>query len=389
MNDGKLVFSQIMSFIPKYQFDKCVFKYKGNYKAKTFTCWDQFLCMSFAQLSFRESLRDIEACLNAIGKKRYHLGLKHQVSKSTLAYKNETTDWRIYAEFAQILISKTRKYYNNDNDFKLDLKNSIYAIDSTTIDLCLSLFPLAKFRQHKAAVKLHTMLDLKCSIPTYINVTDGKVHDVNILDELVYEPGAFYIMDRAYIDFARLYNIKERLGYFVTRAKGNFKFSRLASKPIDKSTGLICDQIVKLSLPQSYENYPDKLRRIKFYDKDNNKYLKFLTNNFDLPALTIAELYRNRWKIELFFKWIKQHLRIKSFYGTSINAVKSQIWIAISIYVLVAYIKKVLKLEQNLYTILQIFSLLLFEKVDINQLFTNSDNYDKNILFSNSLSLFD
>ena len=389
MYSGKLVFSQIMSWLPKYFFNKCVSKYKGNYKAQKFTCWDQFLCMSFAQLTYRESLRDIEACLNALNNKRYHIGLKNKVSKSTLAYANETKDWRIYAEFAQKLIARARKLYIDDNELGLDLEHTVYALDSSTIDLCLSLFPWAKFRKRKSAIKMHTLFDLKCLIPTFIHISDGKLHDVNILDELITEPGAFYIMDRAYVDYGRLYDIKEQLGYFVIRAKKNLKFRRIYSAKVDKSTGLRCDQVIKLSGYYPSKDYPDKLRRVKFYDSEKDKRIVFITNNFNIPAISIAELYRNRWKIELFFKWIKQHLRIKSFYGTSINAVKSQIWIAISVYVLIAILKKELKIKQNLYTILQILSLSLFEKVPINQLFSNSNNDFSCDSNSNLLTLFD
>lgn len=389
MNSGQTVFSKIMEFIPKYKFDKLVSKYKGNYKFRTFSCWDQFLCMSFAQLTYRESLRDIEACLNAQPNKLYHMGIRGTVAKSNLARANERRDWRIYADLAQILISKARILYADDPDFSLDLKNTIYALDSTTIDLCLSLFPWAKFRKHKAAIKLHTVLDLRGSIPSFIEITTGLIHDVNILDVLVPEPGSYYIMNRGYLDFERLYKLNQDKAYFVIRAKKNFKFRRLYSRKVNKMTGLRCDQIVKLTGYKSSQFYPDKLRRVKYYDSENDRYLVFLTNNFDIPALTVADLYRNRWKIELFFKWIKQHLRIKAFFGTSPNAVKTQIWIAISAYVLVAIIKKTLKIDLTLYTILQIFSVTLFEKVSIYQLLTETGSQNLMDSPSNQLNLWD
>lgn len=371
MNTGQTIFSQIMSFIPKYEFDIRVIKYKGNYRIRQFSCWDQFLSMSFAQLTYRESLRDIEVCLNAQPNKLYHMGIKGHVSRTNLANANRKRDWRIYAEFAQVLISQARKLYQDDPEFIVDLDSTIYALDSTTIDLCLSLFPWAKFRKNKGAIKLHTLLDIQGSIPVFIEITSGLVHDVNILDVLIPEPGSFYIMDRAYLDYERLYRIKENLGYFIIRAKKNMKFYRMQSKKVDKSTGLRCDQVIRLSGYKTRKCYPDKLRRVKYHDRETNKILVFLTNNFDIPALTVAELYRNRWRVELFFKWIKQHLKIKSFFGTSPNAVKTQIWIAISIYVMVAIIRKMEKIELNLYTILQIFSVSLFEKVPIYQLLTD------------------
>jgi len=371
MNPGQTIFSQIMSFIPKYEFDKRVIKYQGNYKIRQFSCWDQFLCMSFAQLAYRESLRDIEVCLNAQPNKLYHMGIKGHVSRTNLANANRKRDWRIYAEFAQVLISHARKLYHNDPDFIVDLDNTIYALDATTIDLCLSLFPWAKFRKNKGAVKLHTLLDIQGSIPVFIEITSGLVHDVNILDVLIPEPGSFYVMDRAYLDFERLYRIKENLGYFIIRAKKNMQFQRIESRKVDKATGLRCDQIIRLSGFNTRKCYPDKLRRVKYHDNQTDKILVFLTNNFDIPALTVAELYRNRWRVELFFKWIKQHLKIKAFFGTSANAVKTQIWIAICIYVMVAIIRKMEKIELNLYTILQIFSVSLFEKVSIYQLLTD------------------
>jgi len=343
--------------------------------------------MSFAQLTYRDSLRDIETCLNANKYKLYHLGFTSSISKSTLADANERRDWHIYAEFCQILISEAIELYKNDNIF-IDIKNTVYALDSTTIDLCLSLFPWAKFRQHKGAVKLHTLLDLNCSIPSFIEITDGTVHDVNILDEIVPEPYSFYIMDRGYIDYNKLYNLTKSLAFFVIRAKDNLSFNRILSNKIDKSTGLICDQIINLKGYNSLKKYPDKLRRVNYYDKDNDKELVFITNNFDISALTVSKLYRNRWKIELFFKWIKQHLKIKTFYGTSLNAVKTQIFIAISTYVLVMIIKKKLKIEQSIYTILQLLSISIFEKVDIIQLLTKTDYESSYINDPNQLFLF-
>jgi hypothetical protein len=389
MNTGKTIFSQVMSFMPKYEFEKQVKKYKGNHRIREFSCWDQLLSMSFAQLTYRESLRDIEACLNAQPNKLYHMGIKGHVTRTNLAHANQKRDWRIYAEFAQVLISQARKLYQDDPEFIVDLNNTIYALDSTTIDLCLSLFPWAKFRKNKGAVKLHTLLDLQGAIPVFIEITSGLAHDVNILDVLIPEPGSFYIMDRGYLDFERLHRIKEHLGYFIIRAKKNMKFRRLYSQKIDRSSGLRCDQIIRLSGFYTQKDYPDKLRRVKYHDKETDKILVFLTNNFDVPALTVADLYRNRWKVELFFKWIKQHLRIKAFYGTSPNAVKSQIWIAISIYVIVAMIKKIHKIELKLYTILQILSVSLFEKVPILQLLTDFDYTTQEGGSSKQLNLFE
>lgn len=391
MNSGKTVFSQIMDYLPMYEFRKCVNRYNGNYHTSSFTCMDQFLCMAFAQLTYRESLRDIEVCLRSRQEKLYHLGIRGRMSRSTFADANEKRDWRIYADFCQILISKARNLYA-DEDFGVELTDTAYALDSTTIDLCLSLFPWASFRKHKAAVKMHTLLDIRGNIPSFIEITSGSVHDVNILDVLVPEPGNFYVMDRGYLDFDRLYNFTQLLSFFVTRAKKNTKFRRLYSHPIERSTGLICDQTIKLVTYQSQKDYPAKLRRIKYFDSERDTHLVFLTNNFLLPALTIANLYKCRWQVELFFKWIKQHLRIKAFYGTSENAVKTQIWIAISVYVLVAIIRKRLFLEHNLYTILQILSVTLFEKVPLNQLFEKLDykicSDFKEPLY-NQLNLFD
>jgi len=341
-----------MDFIPAYEFQKCVDRYNGSYKVKTFSCWDQYLSMVFAQLTYRESLRDIEACLRSAQPKLYHLGIRGRVSRNTLANANQTRDWRIYADLARILIGKARKLYINDS-FGIELDNTVYALDSTTIDLCLSLFPWAMFRKRKGAVKLHTLMDLRGSIPMVVIVTHGKIHDVNILDQITVEAGAFYIMDRGYTDFARLHRIHLSGAFFVTRAKHNFRFRRIYSQSVDKAAGVHHDHTVVPVNFYAKRDYPSKLRRICCYDKEKNKRIVFLTNNFILPAGTIADLYRCRWQIELFFKWIKQHLRIKAFYGTSENAVKTQIWIAISVYVLVAIVKKLLKLNQSLYTILQ------------------------------------
>jgi hypothetical protein len=391
MYTGKTVFSQLMDFLPMYEFRKCVDRYGGNYHTSSFSCMDQYLCMGFAQLTYRESLRDIEACLRSRKEKLYHLGIRGRVSRSTLAEANEKRDWRMYADFCQILISQARSLYA-DEDFGVELKETAYALDSTTIDLCLSLFPWASFRKHKAAVKMHTLLDLRGNIPSFIEITGGTLHDVNILDILVPEPGSFYIMDRGYLDFERLYVFTQLLAFFVTRTKKNTKVRRVYSHPVDRSDGLRYDQTVMLVTPKSLAGYPERLRRVKYFDAEREKQLVFLTNNFVLPALTIAKLYKCRWQIELFFKWIKQHLRIKAFYGTSINAVKTQIWIAVSTYVLVAIIRKRLHLELNLYTILQILSVTLFEKVQLDQLFANYD-YKKMLDLKeqpcNQLNLFD
>jgi len=377
MNNGKTVFSQIMEFLLLYQFQKCVEKYNGDGRTRSFTCLDQYYCMAFAQLTYRESLRDIDSCLNAMRGKLYHMGIRGPVRKSTIADANESRDWRIYAEFAQILIVKARSLYA-DESLGLDLDNTVYAFDSTTIDLCLNLFPWARFRKTKAAVKMHTLLDIRGSIPSFISITDGSVHDVNVLDDLILEPGAFYLIDRGYLDFKRLYRINMAQAFFFTRTKSNTKVRRLYSRPVDKSTGLRSDQTVMLSVQKSSKDYPGKLRRIVYFDKETGKRLTFLTNNFELPALAVAKLYKLRWQIELFFKWIKQHLRIKSFYGVSPNAVRTQIWIAISVYVLVAILKKELRLEHHsLYNILQVFSVSVFEKVPINQLFTDIEQQNK------------
>lgn len=375
-----------MEFLPVYEFRQCVERYDGNYKIKSFTCRDQFLCMAFAQLTYRESLRDIQACLRAAKQKLYHMGIRGKVSRNTLANANQVRNWKIYADFAQILINTARGLYAKD-DFGLQLDQTVYALDATTIDLCLSLFPWAKFRKHKGAVKMHTLLDLRGNIPTAIIITDGKVHDVKALDNIVIEAGAIYIMDRGYLDFKRLYGIHRALGYFVTRAKSNFDFKRIYSQPADKAAGILCDQIIYASGFYTRKDFPEKLRRIRYFDAVNNKTLVFITNNFTLPALTIADLYRCRWQVELFFKWIKQHLRIKAFYGTTENAVKTQIWIAISIYVLVAIVKKRLKLEQSLYSILQILSVTLFEKTQLQQALSGIDSIDMNDDAYNQLNL--
>lgn len=388
MNSGQTIFSQLMEFIPTYEFNQCVNRYNGNYKIKNFTCREQFLCMAFAQLTYRESLRDIQACLRAANKKLYHMGIRSRVSRNTLAHANQIRDWRIYAEFAQVLIREARKLYVNE-DFGVQLEETVYALDSTTIDLCLSLFPWALFRKRKAAVKLHTLIDLRGNIPSVIFITPGKVHDVNILDDLVTEAGAIYVMDRGYLDFERLYKIHQSLAFFVTRAKSNFDFKRIYSNRVDKATGVLCDQIVTLQGFYAKKSYPDTLRRIKYHDADKKKKLVFLTNNFLLPAVTIADIYRCRWQVELFFKWIKQHLRIKAFYGTSENAVKTQIWIAISVYVLVAIVRKRLNLTLSLYTILQILSVSLFEKTPILQALTAADYNENQNDFRRQLILFD
>ena len=388
MYTGRLIFSQVIDHMPMHTFRQCVQRYRGNYHVKRFTCLDQFLCMAFAQLTYRESLRDIEACLRAQQNKLYHMGIRTKISRSTLAEANEKRDWRIYADFAQLLICIARQLYIND-DFGVELDQTVYALDSTTIDLSLSVFSWAHFRQTKAAIKLHTLLDLRGSIPTFIHISDGKLHDVNVLDELIPEPGSFYVMDRAYLDFSRLYSMNQWSAFFVIRAKSNFRFRRLYSHPIDKKTGLKCDQTILLTGFYSSKGYPEKIRRIKYHDAETNKTLIFLTNNFSLPALTITQLYKSRWKVELFFKWIKQHLRIKSFFGTTENAVKTQVWIAVSVYVLVAIIKKRLNLDINLYTILQILSVTIFEKIPLLQLVTDSEYKANTGNNHNQLKLFD
>lgn len=371
MHEGRIIFSQLMDFLPKYEFDKCVKRYRGNHRVRNFTCLDQFLSMAFAQLTHRESLRDIETCLRAMQIKLYHAGFRGKVSRNTLARANERRDWRIYADFAHVLIRIARKLYA-DEDFGVELQQTAYALDSSTIDLCLSLFPWARFRKRKGAVKLHALMDLRGSIPCFIRITEGKTHDVNILDELILEPAAFYIMDRGYIDFRRLYVFTQIPAFFVTRAKSNLNYRWLSSRPVDKSTGLRSDQTVLLKGPKTSQEYPDPLRRVGYFDAETAKRFVFLTNNFPLPASTIAQLYKCRWQIELFFKWIKQHLRIKAFYGTSENAVKTQIWIAITVYILVAIVKKKLEIDRPLSEILQILSLTLFERTLILQTLTDS-----------------
>jgi uncharacterized protein DUF4372/DDE family transposase len=387
MNRGRLVFAQLMHHLPLTTFRRCVIRYRGEFKVKSFSCLDQFLCMAFAQLTYRESLRDIEVCLRAQSSKLYHLGIRSAVARNTLANANAVRDWRIYADFAQGLIGIARRLYLQE-PFGVDLQETVYALDATTIDLCLSVFPWAVFRSTKAAIKLHTLLDLRGNIPTFIHISDGKVHEVNILDQLLPEPGAFYIMDRGFLDFERLYRFHEAGSFFVTRGKLNLKVQRRYSHPVDRTTGLICDQSVVLTGFYSHQGFEAPLRRIRIKDPETAKTLIFLTNNFVLPALTITELYRCRWQVELFFKWIKQHLRIKAFFGTSENAVKSQIWIAVSAYVLVAIVKKRLHLPASLYEILQILSLTMFEKIPLDQLLaqTNSDQIQPT--FDNQLILF-
>ena len=389
MYTGKLVFSQLMDFLPMHQFRRCIKRYDGNRYMKSFSCLDQFLCMAFAQLSYRESLRDIESCFRAMHSKLYHLGIRGNISRSTLADANEKRDWRIYADFAQVLIDMARPLYSEE-DFGVELDETVYALDSSTIDLCLSLFPWARFRKRKGAIKLHTLLDLRGNIPSFISITHGKVHDVNVLDHLIPEPGSVYIMDRGYLDFRRLYLLNQCMAFFIIRSKRNTQFRRLYSHEIDRSTGLRCDQTIVLTGLQTNKQYPDKLRRVKFFDDKKERSFSFLSNNFIVPALVIAELYKCRWQIELFFKWIKQHLRIKAFYGTSQNAVKTQIWIAISTYVLVAIVKKHLRLtDLSLYTILQILSVSLFEKVSLLQLL-NVPKYTSNVQpCHNQLNLFE
>jgi hypothetical protein len=387
MNYGKTIFAQLMDYLPIQEFRQCVERYQGHYKTKSFTCWDQFLCMAFAQLTYRESLRDIQTCLRANQKKLYHMGFRGKVSRNTLANANQVRDWRIYADFAQILIARARRLYAHEN-FGVELEEAVYAFDASTIDLCLSVFPWAKFRQRKGAIKLHTLMDLRGSIPTLIFITHGKVHEINLLDELLFEPGAIYLFDRGYLDFARLYQIHQAPAFFIIRAKRNFRFRRLFSRPADKAKGIQADQIIQLHGYYSRKDYPDRLRRIRYFDTEQQKRLVFLTNNLTLPAFTTTELFRCRWKIELFFKWIKQHLRIKAFYGTSENAVKTQIWIAITIYVLVAIIKKQLKLEPSLYSMLQILSVTLFEKTPLFQVLSQSEPDPTETDFSKQLKLF-
>ena len=387
MNHGKLVFAQLIDFVPIKKFRLCVKQYGGDHRVRNFTCWDQFLCMAFAQLTYRESLRDIEVCLRTKSKKLYHLGIRGTVARTTLSRANDRRDWRIYRDLAMVLIEQARALYAQD-PLSVRLKRAVYALDSTTIDLCLSLFPWAKFRSTKAAVKLHTLIDLRGNIPSVIVISRGNMHDVNILDKIVFEAGAIYIMDRVYLDYARLYRITQTSAFFVTRAKKNTQFQRIYSNKVNRITGIIADQTITLTGVASCNDYPEKLRRIVFRDPTTNKRLVFLSNNFSLAPQTIADLYKSRWQIEIFFKWIEQHLRIKAFFGTSENAVRTQIWIAVSVYVLVAIVKKRLELEQSLHTILQILSLSTFEKNPIFQLFRDVDDPEEGYCSANQLKLF-
>ena len=388
MHEGRTVFSQVVDFVPRHTFRRRVARYQGDYGVRRFTCWQQFLAMLFAQLTYRESLRDIEACLAAGPEKIYHMGFTGPVARSTLADANEQRDWRIYADFAQVLIAEARRLYANE-PLDVELDRTVYALDSSTIDLSLSLFPWASFRETKAAIKLHTLLDLRGSIPVFIWITDGKPHDVRVLDVLLPEPGSIYIFDRAYVDFERLWRLHEARAIFVTRAKKNLSYRRRYSAPCDRSTGIHCDQTIVLTGKATQSHYPLPLRRVRYRDPDSNKTLVFLTNDVALPALSIAALYRNRWQVELFFKWIKQHLRIKAFYGTSSNAVKTQIWIAISAYVLVAILRRRLGIQRDLYTILQILSVYPFEKVPLFQLLTAAPAPIANDPSRKQLTLFD
>lgn len=388
MNSGELVFAQLMEFLPRHEFNTCVRRYGGDRRQRGFSCRDQFLALAFAQLTFRESLRDIETCLRAVAPKLYHAGFRGRVSRSTLADANRAHDWRIYADFAQVLIGRARELYASDA-LSVELEQTVYALDSTTIDLCLSLFPWAPFRRRKGAVKLHTLLDLRGSIPCFVHISHGKMHDVSALDYLPIEPGAFYVMDRGYVDFRRLHRFTQGAAFFVTRSKRNLDYTRRARRPVDKATGLRCDQTVVLAGPKSSRLYPDPLRRIAFSDAEHDRRFVFLTNNFVLPALTIAQLYRCRWQVELFFKWIKQHLRIKAFYGHSSNAVKTQVWIAISVYVLVAIVKRELGIDRSLYEILQILSVTLFEKTPIFAALTMPFEPNRDHALPNQRTLFD
>ena len=388
MLDGQFVFTQLLDFLPRREFNACVIKYGGQRRPRGFSCRDQFLCLAFAQLTYRESLRDIETCLRALESKLYHAGFRGQVSRSTLADANRTHDWRIFADVAQVLIRRARKLYASES-LSVELEQTVYALDSTTIDLCLSLFPWARFRRRKGAVKLHTLIDLRGNIPCFIHVSHGKTHDVTALDHLPIEPGAFYVMDRGYVDFRRLRRFTQGSAFFVTRCKKNLDCTRRARREVDKTTGLRSDQTVVLAGPKSSRLHPEPLRRVAFYDAENERRFVFLTNNFTLPALTIARLYKCRWQVELFFKWIKQHLRIKAFYGTTENAVKTQVWIAISVYVLVAILKKELKLKRSLYEILQILSVTLFEKMPIFEALQSLPVPSAEPTFPNQRMLFD
>jgi hypothetical protein len=387
MYAGQLVFAQVMAFAPWHTFRRLVVKYRGDFNVRRFSCLDQFLCLAFAQLTYRESLRDIESCLRAQPAKLYHLGLRGNISRSALADANEERDWRIYYEFAQALVRIARPLYANDS-IGAEISETVYALDSTTIDLCLKLFPWAAFRTTKAAVKLHTLLDLRGSIPTFVHISDGKLHDVNVLDLLIVEPGAFYVMDRGYLDFERLYRLHQAKAFFVTRAKSNSKFKRVLSLPVDRSTGLICDQLVELTVFYSHQGYPERLRRIVYRDPERDKRLVFLTNHLELPALTVCALYKSRWQVELFFKWIKQHLRIKRFFGTSENAVKTQVWTAVSVYLLVAIIRKRLNLALSLHSMLQILSVRPFDKEPLIHLLTESATVHDIPTDANQLNLF-
>jgi len=386
--DGQFVFTQLMDFLPRREFTACVNKYGGQRRSRGFSCRDQFLCLAFAQLTFRESLRDIETCLRAVEPKLYHAGFRGRIARSTLADANRVHDWRIYADFAQVLIRRARQLYASDA-LAVELEETVYALDSTTIDLCLSLFPWARFRRRKGAVKLHTLIDLRGNIPCFVHISHGKMHDVMALDYLPLEPGAFYVMDRGYVDFRRLHRFTQASAFFVTRGKRNLDCTRRSRRAVDKTTGLRSDQTIVLAGPKSSRLYPDPLRRVAFYDAENGRRLVFLTNNFALPALTIARLYKSRWQVELFFKWIKQHLRIKAFYGTNANAVKTQVWIAISVYVLVAIVKKELRLERSLHEILQVLSLTLFEKTSIFAALSASPAPNADATFPNQRILFD
>ena len=388
MHTGRTIFAQVMDFLPLSEFRASVARYQGEYKVRGFSCLDQFLCLAFAQLTYRESLRDIETCLRAMQPKLYHMGIRGRVARSTLADANETRDWRIYADFAQVLMAIAKPLYATE-PFGVDLAATVYAFDSTTIDLCLALFPWARFRQTKGAIKLHTLLDLRGNLPEVVYISDGKLHDVKALDVLVLLPGAYYVLDRGYLDFARLFRFQQAGAFFVTRAKANLQCARRYSHPVDKTTGLRCDQTIVLTGSKTATLYPLPLRRIRYTDPETGKRLVFLTNDFTLPALTIAQLYKARWQVELFFKWIKQHLRIKAFYGTSANAVKTQVWVAISVYVLVAIVKKRLALPQSLYAILQVLSVTLFENVPIYQALTQIPDTLATDEGCNQLLLFD
>ena len=388
MNQGKYVFAQIFDFVSPNDFLKCVDRYDGDYKTQHFGCWKQYLCMAFGQLTHRESLSDTILCIQANSEKLYHLGIGKAIAKSTLSKANENRDWRIYQDFALLLIAQAKILYIGDSQLEVDIKNNVFAIDSSTIDLCLSVFPWAKFRKHKAAVKIHTMINAKTSIPEFIFISDGKMHDVNVLDMITFLPDSFYVMDRGYLDFDRLYHIHKAGAFFVTRAKKGFDFERIYSNDADKENGIKCDQTIKLSGYYVSKDYPEKLRRIKYYDKKTNKLLIFITNNFELTALQIALLYKHRWFIELFFKWIKQHLKIKSFWGESPNAVKTQIWIAVSVYVVMIILKKKLKIQQSIYEILQVFSINIFDKVPISQLFNKPELQNVKEPLYNQLKLF-